>query len=77
MKVVIVDLEWDEPFLLNLPSRPNIGDGIYLQDCKIKCKNLEYIEEIKHSSRFVVKDIVYGKYQKFNKNRWIIQGELE
>lgn len=77
MKVVINERNWDEPFLLNLPSRPNVGDCIYLQDCNLKKVHPKLKKEILSHTRFVVTDVVYGKFLKFNKNRWIIRGELE
>lgn len=77
MKVIINELNYDEPFLLNLPSRPNIGDGIWLQDCNLKKVHPKLKEHIEESVRFVVTDVVYGKFGKFNKNRWVIQGELD
>ena len=77
MKVVINELNYDEPFLLNLPSRPNIGDGIWLQDFNLKKVHPELKKAIDASTRFIVTDVVCGHFQKFNKNRWVIQGELE
>jgi hypothetical protein len=77
MKVIINELNWDMPFLLNLPSRPNVGDGIWLNDLKLKNVHPVLMEAIKDSTRFIVTDVVYGKFLPFNRNRWVIQGQLD
>lgn len=81
MKVLINFLCSDEQTMIKIDSRPNVGDGIYLQDFK-KLKGLSkaMLKDVEEKTRFVVTDVVYGFYgepkQKGKKMRWIIQGEL-
>jgi hypothetical protein len=78
MKVLINFLCSDEQTLIKIASRPNLGDGIYLQDFKqLKGLSKLMLKDVKESTRFVVADVVYGKLKEHKKLRWIIQGELE
>ncbi len=77
MKVLINELNWDEPFYLRLPSRPNIGDRIWLQDCNLKKVHPNLKEAILDSAYFVVTDVVYGKFYTGSRNVWVVQGYLD
>jgi hypothetical protein len=80
MKIYLHLYYSDETILLKVDSRPNVGDGIYLDHFKEKhlmgfCREAK--KAIEESTRFVVSDVVYGKIGVFKKPRWIIQGDLE
>lgn len=78
MKVLINFLCSDEQTVIKIDSRPNVGDGIYLQDFdKLEGLSELMMNDIENKTRFVVSDVVYGKLKGYKKLRWIIQGELE
>lgn len=77
---------------IEIDSRPNKGDGIYLDhydNLVIQAEvplssNLNLSEtialvrgDIKNSVRFEVTDVVFGKLYNSNVKRWIIQGNLD
>ena len=91
MKVLIHDFNSAWHCEIEIDSRPNVGDGIYLSDFKhlninfdesrysnkYKKKLTSQIKKkIENSDRFVVTDVVFGKLCD-NKMQWIIQGILE
>jgi hypothetical protein len=81
MKVLINFLCSDEQTVIKIDSRPNVGDGIYLDDFKeLKGLSDQMRKRIVETTRFVVTDVVYGMYgpkEEHKKLRWIIQGELQ
>ena len=78
MKVLINFLCSDEQTVIKIDSRPNVGDGIYLQDFdKLKGLSEVMMNDIKNKTRFVISDVVYGKLKEHKKLRWIVQGELQ
>jgi hypothetical protein len=78
MKVLINFLCSDEQTVIKIDSRPNVGDGIYLNDFKeLKGLSELMLKDVRDKTRFVVSDVVYGKLKEHKKLRWIIQGELQ
>ena len=92
MIVLVHDLNSGWCCEIEIDSRPNIKDGIYLSDYDnliIKydgrfdtpqetLNKMTYLakQEIEEATRFVVTDVVFGKLFEFEKMQWIIQGEL-
>lgn len=68
MKVIIDFIDWDVRLKITVPSRPNKGDGIYVEQFK-SVKNIscdELIKELNDSSRCKVVDVVLHKvYSRF------------
>jgi len=79
MIVIIQDIDYDYFFEFEIPTRPNNGDSIFLQDFDLTNKKLtkEYLYEIKTSCRFEIQSVVFGKVDGFKTPRWVIQGQLD
>jgi len=79
MKIYIELMCCEEETTIKIKSRPNKGDGIYLQDFKkLKGLSKSALKSVKNSIRFEVQDVVYGKPNILDdkKLRWFIKGEL-
>ncbi len=93
MKILVHDLNSGWCCEIEIDSRPNVGDGIYLSDFdeldikfdnryetsreKVQEWRLLALKEIEDTTRFVVSDVVFGKLFGYEQMIWIIQGKLQ
>jgi len=77
MEVVIYVVEYDECFLLDVPSRPNTGDFIRLHQFNIENISPELKQEIDCEGVFEVHSVTLEKSPKFEKAIWSVNGDLD